>query len=86
MWFMPMMGFPIFGFFFMGLWFIIRIIIVIIAIIDILRREDLEILEKILWILVVWFLGIIGAIIYYLLSKRNSKSKGDENGKDISSN
>ncbi|ADC70224.1 conserved hypothetical protein [Methanocaldococcus sp. FS406-22] len=89
MWFMPMgfgmMGFPIF----MGLFFIIGIaifIIIIIAIIDILKRDDLDTLEKILWVLVVWFLGIIGAIIYYLLSKRNSKGKGDNNGKDTGSN
>ena len=89
MWFMPMdfgmMRFPIF----MGLFFIIGIaifIIIIIAIVDILKRDDLEVTEKILWILVVWFLGIIGAIIYYLLSKRNSKGKGDNNGKDIGSN
>ena len=84
MWFMPMgfgmMGFPIF----MGLWFVIGIIVFIIVLIDILRRDDLDALEKILWILVVWFLGIVGAIIYYLLSKRNLK--GDNNGKNISSN
>lgn len=79
-----MVGFPIFGFFFMGLFFVIGIavfIIIIITIVDILKRDALDTLEKILWILVVWFLGIIGAIIYYLLSKRNSKSKGDNNAK-----
>ncbi|AAB98574.1 TPA: hypothetical protein HA335_03885 [Methanocaldococcus jannaschii] len=84
-----MVGFPIFGFFFMGLFFVIGIavfIIIIITIVDILKRDALDTLEKILWILVVWFLGIIGAIIYYLLSKRNSKSKGDNNGKNIGSN
>ena len=46
MWFMPMgfgmMGFPIF----MGLWFVIGIIVFIIVLIDILRREDLDTLEK----------------------------------------
>jgi prolipoprotein diacylglyceryltransferase len=77
-----MMGFPIF----MGLWFVIGIVVFIIVLIDILRRDDLYALEKILWILVVWFLGIIGAIIYYLLSKRNSKRGGDNNGKDTGSN
>ncbi len=88
MWCMPidMMGFPIFGFFLWGIYFIIKIIVFIIVVIDILRRDDLDTLEKILWLLVVWFLGIIGAIIYYLLSKRNSKSIGDNNGKDIGSN
>ena len=93
MWFMPMgmpMGFGMMGFpIFMGLFFIIGIaifIIIIIAIVDILKRDDLDTLEKILWILVVWFLGIIGAIIYYLLSKRNPKGKGDNNGKDTGSN
>jgi prolipoprotein diacylglyceryltransferase len=75
-----MMGFPIF----MGLWFVISIIVFIIVLIDILKRDDLDTLKKILWILVVWFLGIIGAIIYYLLSKRNPK--GDNNGKNIGSN
>ncbi|WP_421077395.1 PLDc N-terminal domain-containing protein [Methanothermococcus sp. Ax23] len=79
MWFSPMnmMGngfgiteLPFFGFMFFGLWGIIRIVVFILVVIDILKRDDLDTLEKILWLLVVWFLGIIGAIIYYLLSKR----------------
>ncbi len=79
MWFYPMhpigdfgiMGFPFFDFMFFGfIWWIIKIIVFIWVVLDILKRDDLEILEKILWLLVVWFLGIIGAIIYYLLSKR----------------
>ena len=77
MWISPMMGnfwimrFLFFDFMFFGFfWWIIKIIVFIWAILDILKRDDLEILEKILWLLVVWFLGIIGAIIYYLLSKR----------------
>ena len=64
-------GFPFFDFMFFGfIWWIIKIIVFIWVVLDILKRDDLEILEKILWLLVVWFLGIIGAIIYYLLSKR----------------
>ena len=62
--------FDVFGFIFFGLWGIIRIVVFILVVIDILKRDDLDTLEKILWLLVVWFLGIIGAIIYYLLSKR----------------
>ncbi|WP_292460315.1 PLDc N-terminal domain-containing protein [Methanothermococcus sp.] len=66
------MGIP-FGFMFFGLlWAVIRILIFILVVIDILKRDDLDTLEKILWLLVVWFLGIIGAIIYYLLSKRKN--------------
>jgi hypothetical protein len=79
MWISPMMGnfgimrFPFFDFMFFGFfWWIIRIIVFILVVLDILKRDDLEILEKILWLLVVWFLGIIGAIIYYLLSKKNN--------------
>ncbi|WP_423793364.1 PLDc N-terminal domain-containing protein [Methanocaldococcus indicus] len=75
-----------FSYLFFGfLFWIIKLIIFIVVFIDILRRDDLDTLEKILWILIVWFLGIIGAIIYYLLSRRNSKTKGN-NGKNISSN
>lgn len=66
-----MIGPPFFDFMFFGfIWWIIKIIVFILVVLDILKRDDLEILEKILWLLVVWFLGIIGAIIYYLLSKR----------------
>ncbi|XRO77422.1 PLDc N-terminal domain-containing protein [Methanocaldococcus sp. 10A] len=94
MWFFPMCspcGYTYyyygFNFMFFGfMWWLIKIIIFIIVVLDIVKRDDLTTLEKILWLIVVWFLGIIGAIIYYLLSKRNSKSKGDKNGKDIGSN
>lgn len=69
---MDMMGndFGIFGFMFFGFWGIIRIIVFVLVVLDILKRDELGTIEKILWLLVVWFLGIIGAIIYYLLSKR----------------
>ncbi|AEH06168.1 PLDc N-terminal domain-containing protein [Methanothermococcus okinawensis] len=59
-----------FGFMFFGFWTVIKIIVFILVVVDIVKRDDLDILEKILWLLIVWFLGIIGAIIYYLLSKR----------------
>ncbi|EHP89082.1 PLDc N-terminal domain-containing protein [Methanotorris formicicus] len=62
----PFFNFMVFGF----MWWVIKIIVFIWVVLDILKRDDLETLEKILWLLVVWFLGIVGAIIYYFLSKR----------------
>jgi hypothetical protein len=65
------MGFPFFDFMFFGvIWWIVKIIVFIWVVLDILKRNDMEILEKILWLLIVWFLGIIGAILYYILSHR----------------
>ncbi|MCQ6253676.1 PLD nuclease N-terminal domain-containing protein [Methanocaldococcus sp.] len=67
-------GFPFFNFAFFGfIWWIIKIFVFIIVVLDIIKRDDLKTIEKILWLLVVWFLGIIGAIIYFLLSKRENK-------------
>ena len=53
MWFSPMnmmenfgiIGAP-FGFMFFGLWSVIRIVVFILVVIDILRRDDLDTLEK----------------------------------------
>ncbi len=49
------------------------IIPVVIALIDILKNEFEE-NNKIVWVLVVLFLGIIGAILYYFIG-RNQKIK-----------
>ena len=55
MWISPMMGnfwimrFPFFDFMFFGFfWWIIRIIVFILVVLDILKRDDLDALEKIL--------------------------------------
>ncbi len=63
-------GFP-FDFMFFGvIWTIVKIIVFILVILDIIKRDDLDTLEKLFWLLIVWFLGIIGAILYYIFSKR----------------
>lgn len=47
----------------------------IIMIIDCAKRNFKGDSEKIVWILVLIFLGIIGALIYYFVVPRNDKSK-----------
>jgi len=46
------------------------ILILIWAIVDIVKREDLDLLRKIVWILVCLFLGIIGVGIYYFVGRK----------------
>ncbi len=61
---------------FMGLVFslvIASIIIWIWMIIDCAQRKFKKSDDKVVWILVIVFLGIIGAIIYYFAVKRNDK-------------
>jgi drug/metabolite transporter (DMT)-like permease len=45
----------------------------ILMIIDAAQRKGLSDGERIAWILVLVFIGIIGALIYYFAVKRNSK-------------
>ena len=48
----------------------LMIVPVIIAIIDMIRRDDLDGTMKIFWLLVCVFLNIIGAIIYFVVGRR----------------
>ncbi len=50
------------------------IIPVVIALIDILKNE-FEGDNKIVWVLVVLFLGIIGAILYYFIGRKQKIKK-----------
>jgi len=45
----------------------------ILMIIDCVKRKFKEDIEKIVWILVIIFTGLIGALIYYFIVKRKKK-------------
>ena len=68
MFFMGMFGFGLLGLLFI----ILTVGILIWAIVDILKRPWKNDANKIIWLLLVIFLGIIGIIIYAIL--RNSES------------
>lgn len=59
--FLPFFGFGVIGFGLLGL------VLQIIAIIDILRSNFKNDSDKIIWILVVVFLHLIGAILYFAI-------------------
>lgn len=42
----------------------------ILALIDVFR-QSWDIGKKILWVAIIWFLPILGLILYYLMSGRN---------------
>ena len=56
--------------------FIFLFIFWILMIIDVAKRDFKEDSEKVVWILVLVFLGWLGAIIYYFVVKGDDKKKG----------
>ena len=71
--FMDMMwGFGILGLFFMLTFVVISIIAFvfwILMLVDCVKKKFKEDTEKIIWVLVIIFTGIIGALIYYFVVK-----------------
>lgn len=50
---------------------IVSVVLMIWAIIDILKSKFKGEYDKLLWILLVIFLGIIGVILYYFIGRKN---------------
>ena len=75
--FMNMMfGFGIFGLLFGLVVFalsILAFVFWILMLIDCVKRKFKEDTEKIIWVLVLIFTGIIGALIYYFIVKNKKK-------------
>ncbi|MFH5803969.1 PLD nuclease N-terminal domain-containing protein [Alienimonas sp. DA493] len=46
------------------------------ALVDIIKREDLDGTMKLIWILVVLFTGVLGAIVYYFVGRSPGGSGG----------
>jgi uncharacterized membrane protein YphA (DoxX/SURF4 family) len=70
------LGATLFGAVFLAFWVIIAILAVVFwlwMLIDCLMRDKFQ--DKLVWILVLVFLHIIGAIIYYFLVKGKDKKK-----------
>lgn len=73
-----MWGVGIFGLFFRLIFFAISIfalVFCILMLIDCVKRKFKEDSEKIIWVLVIVFTGIIGALIYYFVVKDKHKGK-----------
>ncbi len=47
----------------------------ILMVVDCVKRKFKEDTEKIVWLLVIIFAGIVGALIYYFIVKRKEKKK-----------
>ena len=71
-----MFGFGIFGLLFGLVIFalsILAFVFWILMLIDCVKRKFKEDTEKIIWVLVLIFTGIIGALIYYFIVKNKKK-------------
>lgn len=61
------------------LWGLIGLIAAIWIIYDVLTaQKKMPDIEKLIWVLVAIFLGIIGAVIYYLIVKKSGKYEETE--------
>jgi prolipoprotein diacylglyceryltransferase len=64
---------------FFGLFFavigVLGFVFWILMLIDCVKRKFKEDVEKIVWLLVIIFTGIIGALIYYFIVKKNNKKR-----------
>ena len=61
--------FGLFGFTFIPILWLLSLILVVWAIIDIVEHKEFTDIEKLIWVLVVVFLNIIGVIIYYFAGR-----------------
>jgi len=52
---------------------IIAFVFWILMLVDCIKRKFKDDIEKIVWILVIIFTNIVGALIYYFIVKRNKK-------------
>ncbi len=69
-----MLGFGIFGLLFCLVFALISIfafVFWIVMLLDCVKKKFKEDIEKIVWVLVIIFTGIIGALIYYFVVKKN---------------
>ena len=57
--------------------FLIELILFVIAIVDLIRRENVRGGNKIVWVLIIVLLGIIGPIIYFLLGREEKHHDSD---------
>jgi len=59
--------------------FVVNIIIVLLALIDCAKRENFHSIKgenaKLIWILIILFGGLFGAIAYYFAEKRNDRTE-----------
>jgi pilus assembly protein TadC len=53
--------------------FLIELILIVVAIVDLVRRENVWGDNKIVWVLIIVLLGIIGPIIYFLLGRKEKR-------------
>ena len=66
-----------------GLCFVIAMVFVVLSfaaliwvIVDVVKRDDLETGMKIVWILVAWFLGLLGVALYYFIGRKPGGGAG----------
>ena len=69
-----------FGMLFMFLFWIASIVLWISALIDILKSDFRGGSDKIVWLLVVVFLPLLGAILYFTIGKNQKINKPTEDG------
>jgi len=59
----------------LSLWGIIILVLDVLALIDVFR-QPWSLGKKILWVAIIWFLPVLGLILYYLLAGRGKSNIG----------
>jgi hypothetical protein len=57
--------------------FILELALLVVAILDVARREHVRGNSKVLWILVIVLVNIIGPIVYLLFGRKENGNDGD---------
>ncbi len=57
--------------------FLLQLALLVIAIVDLAKREHVTGGNKLIWVLVIIFINVIGPIIYLIAGRKESPSGGD---------
>lgn len=71
----------LFGFIFLSFWLIVLLVILILSIFWVMMLIDCakrDFKDKLVWILIILFAHILGAILYYYIVKKNEDKKKQE--------
>ncbi|MDD5190564.1 MAG: PLD nuclease N-terminal domain-containing protein [Dehalococcoidales bacterium] len=57
--------------------FLIELVLLVIALIDVIRREKVTGNNKVVWILVIVLFQVIGPVVYFIFGRKESNIDGD---------
>ena len=60
---------------------ITQLVLFIVALVSIMRKAAAPVADKVLWLLLVIFVGIIGPIVYFAIGSKQLDEKSQHNGR-----